>query len=134
VSEAFKRALIEGNLKPLGYASTALSFIKKWRPTYVTRDFTRNMMSALFRRGGETVESIIVILQTKNICFWKDGCPLEGCAVEPLALPAVTVLRIERVACKSKTHSTALAGRLVFCLEDLLAVRTTRWKPAVWRL
>jgi hypothetical protein len=105
----------------------ALPLVEKWRPTDITRDFARDVMTSLCHRGREAVESIAVILQKPNARLWEDDRPLKWGAVQPLALPAVAMLRIEWVARKSKTHCTAPAGRLVFCLEELFAVWTTRW-------
>lgn len=88
----------------------ALPLVEKWRPTDIAGDFTWDVMTGLFRRGREAVESIAVILQKPNACLWEDDRPLKGGAVQPLALSAVTMLRIEWVARKSKTHRTAPAG------------------------
>lgn len=80
------------------------------------------------------MDGIAVILQEANTCFWENDCPLEWCAMEPLTLPAVAMLRVEGVARKSKTHHTAPARGLVLRLEEFLAIRTTRWHPVVGRL
>jgi hypothetical protein len=40
----------------------ALPLVEKWCPTDITGDFTRDMVTSLFCRGREAVESIAVIL------------------------------------------------------------------------
>lgn len=111
-----------------------LPLVEKWRPTDIAGDFARDVMISLFRRGREAMESIAVILQKPNACLWEDDRPLKRGAMQPLALSAVAVLRIQWVARESETYRTAPAGRLVFCLEELFAVWTTRWGPVVRRL
>ena len=52
------------------------------------------------------------------IDLWKDYSPLEGCTMKMLALAAVTVLGVERIAVKleSNVSTPALSESIAICI------------------